>query len=195
MQDHKNRPSPELLRQLLSYDPGTGRFTWLERGIELFGSKRAWASWNAKNAGNEAFVTKTTNGYLGGRILGRNYTGHRIAWTIQHGSWPASSEEIDHINGDPADNRIENLRLVSHQENGRNMGARKSKSGTPGVDWRPMTGKWRARICSDGRSHHLGNFTTKEGAIEARQKAAASHGFHENHGKRPSLSARHGEAV
>jgi hypothetical protein len=61
---------------------------------------------------------RDTKGYLRIRLLGRDYKNHRLAWLLHYGVWPDA--EIDHINGDPSDNRIGNLRNVSHMVNGLN---------------------------------------------------------------------------
>jgi len=63
-------PSPDILRQLLSYDPETGKLMWLKRPADMFPSGRIAASWNARLAGKEAF-TATTGGYFVGGIFGK----------------------------------------------------------------------------------------------------------------------------
>lgn len=96
----------EQLRNTLHYDPFTGKiykkiFDETGRATEL----------------KEAFTTYRL-GYLNGSHLGYTYDAHRIAWALYYGAWP--EKEIDHWNGDRADNRIRNLRDVSHLENSRN---------------------------------------------------------------------------
>jgi hypothetical protein len=81
--------------------------------------------------------------------------------------------EIDHINGLPADNRLANLRLATHAENGRNSRRRKSSSGLKGTHWRPERNVWVGQIKKDGKRFFLGHFATAEEAHAAYVKAAA----------------------
>ena len=77
---------------------------------------------------------------------------------------------VDHINGNPLDNRRVNLRLCSNAENMRNMKAKKSISGATGVRL-TSHGRWNARITINGKGHHIGNYQTKGEAIQARREA------------------------
>lgn len=92
--------------------------------------------------------------------------------------------QIDHLDHNRYNNRIENLRLVTNQENHRNMPIRKDNcSGYTGVRWVIDRGKWSATICIDGKTKHLGLFRDKDDAIAARQEAEIKYGFHPNHGR------------
>jgi hypothetical protein len=103
-------------------------------------------------------------------------------FALAHGHWPVY--HIDHINGDPLDNRPENLRDVPASANARNAAVGKNnKSGVIGVRFHAPSGKWRAQIKHNYRARFLGSFPTKAEAIEARQKAEAEFGFHANHGR------------
>lgn len=106
---------------------------------------------------------------------------HRLVWEILKG--PISQGmQIDHINGDRDDNRIENLRLVTQQENLRNVRRRDSNTtGTTGIS-ALKDGRFRARIGSDGATINLGEFATKSAAIDARKQAEKRLGYHKNHG-------------
>lgn len=78
---------------------------------------------------------------------------------------------VDHINGNPLDNRLSNLRICTQRENMFNQKSRKSaKSGHRGVVYRPneCRKKWFAYISTDGKQHSLGYYKTKEEAIKAR---------------------------
>lgn len=103
--------TPFELRQLVEYDPETGSLIWKQRD----GNARL----NSKLAGKPAFA-QLSDGYLTGRIKGKNYKAHRIAWAVAYGEWPQG--QIDHINGDRSDNRLPNLRVVSNSENGKHCG-------------------------------------------------------------------------
>lgn len=165
----------KLLKEYLSYSPESGEFTWIKRPS------------NRVRVGCRAGTASTDRGHRQIRLLGTIYKEHRLAWLYVHGEWPC--EEIDHINQDPSDNRLENLRLASHLVNCRNMPRQKNNtSGVTGVRWDEDKQAWRARIYVLGREIHIGRFKTKRQAISARREAEALHGFHENHGRnlRPS---------
>lgn len=163
------------LRNVLIYDPESGVLTWRHRSDVPLG-------WNDKYAGKPAF-TANRNGYRVGKVNGVPYMAHRVAWAIHYGENPVS--EIDHINGNPADNRIVNLRAADRFINNRNRARLKSnRSGFTGVIWGRSARKWIAQIEVDGQRKHLGTFAAKEDAIAARQAANEQYGFHKNHGRK-----------
>lgn len=149
--------TPEKLREIVSYDPETGVFTWRKtRG-------RA-------RAGNVA-GTPHNEGYISIVALRGRYLAHRLAWFYVHGEWP--QDDIDHINGDRSDNRISNLRDVSRSENLQNV-ATARKSSTHGfIGASRQGGRWKARIKLNGKETHLGLFDTPEEASEAYLRAKA----------------------
>lgn len=104
------------------------------------------------------------------------YAAHRLAWLIVTGRWPEHT--IDHINGDPSDNRFCNLREATAAENLRHRGIMKSnKSGVKGVHWFKQYNKWRAIIVARGKQIFLGHFDNIEDAKAAyRQAAVELHG-------------------
>lgn len=118
-------------------------------------------------------------GYLAGSIAGFPRLAHRVAWLVTHGYWP---HEIDHINGDRADNRLVNLREVTRKVNSENHAIpRNNTSGAPGVFYHKASGRWYARIAKK----YLGMFTTFEEALAVRKAAESEHGYHPNHGRNP----------
>lgn len=174
--------SPEAIRELLDYDPGTGLFVWKPRARKWCKSQRSFAAFKVTNEGNRAFTSKNSDGYFTGAFLGLPVKAHQIAWAHHYGEWPESW--IDHINGDRSDNRISNLRLVDGAGNARNRKrAANNTSGVTGVGWQRRIQKWTAQIKVDGRPIHLGVFASKQDAIAARQLAERKHGFHPNHGR------------
>jgi hypothetical protein len=176
-------PTPGHLRQLLHYEPDTGKLFWKARDPSLFANPSRAVQWNGKNAGKEAFIAVSTTGYYRGAVWGRFHAAHRIIWAIVHGEWPADC--IDHINGDPKDNRLANLRAVSRADNQKNQKRRKDNtSGVSGVSWDKSKGLWQAKINVDGRQMHLGRYETVAEAAMAKASAEQKYGFHENHGKR-----------
>jgi hypothetical protein len=152
----------ERVRQILEYDPESGEFRWREKiARKVIVRKIAGAS--------------SKRGDVRIAINLKDYLAHRLAWLHFHGRWPAN--EIDHINGNPADNRICNLREATHAENGQNLArSRSNTSGHTGVSWHSQRGKWQARIRGDGRYLHLGLFESKDEAAAAYQQAKAK--FH-----------------
>lgn len=121
-------------------------------------------------------------GHLVISYKGKIYLAHRLAWLFYYGDWP--KRNIDHINGVPDDNRIKNLRDVTHAENLRNCKKRvDNTSGTTGVVFHKPTSKWQARGYSKGKAKSIGLFEDKQDAIAARKDWEKSNGFHKNHGR------------
>lgn len=101
---------------------------------------------------------------------------HRIVTNAPRGL------EVDHINGDRLDNRRENLRLVPHRLNQKNIGLnRKNTSGVKGVYWERTRNKWHAQISVENRIIFLGRFDTLEEGKAA--YAAASKKYHGEYGR------------
>ena len=150
----------ERLQSLLTYDPDTGEFRWrVNRG------SRGRAGCLAGCRNNEGYVQIQI-----GRV---KYKAHRLAWLYVHGAHPV---EIDHISRVKDDNRIANLRSVTHAQNGQNQKRpRNNTSGHIGVDFYRRSGRWRARIKIDGKLRDLGYFDSAEDAAAAR---AAAEPFH-----------------
>ena len=147
------------LRELLKYNPDTGEFVWR---VSCRGTK---AGDTAGTSGSEG-RRHITIGYS-------KYKAHRLAWLYVYGYWPKNL--IDHINGDPTDNRIENLREATVSENLHNQrrSHKNNKTGVLGVQWRPMKNKFRARITVSGKEISLGHFDSIEDAEKAYLEAKA----------------------
>ena len=148
---------PELTadraREILSYDPISGVLMWrLSRGGKPQGSPAGCVD---------------TRGCLRTRVDRKLYLNHRLIWLLVNGSWP--SRDIDHLNGDPADNRLENMRDVSNKTNHENKRRPNSNNscGCLGVYWAPNANKYRARIRVSGKSIHIGYFESRESAYSA----------------------------
>lgn len=154
-------PKLARLKELLSFDPSTGVFTWnVHRPGRPIGSI---AGAVGSKRGGKAYREISLDCF--------RYKAHRMAWFYHYGVWP--SKQIDHINGDKDDNRIANLREASNAENCRNAGRpRNNTSGFKGVSWHKGSKKWAAHICCDFHQKFLGNFATPEEAHEAYVQAA-----------------------
>lgn len=148
----------EKARAVLDYDPETGAMTW-----------RASPANNVR-VGDEV-GSVNSEGYRGTKLNGRHVTVHRLAWLLMTGEWP--DDQIDHINGNRADNRWRNLRQASARENASNTRTRQA-SGYRGVYPNPRCKrkKWCATIRADGRCVYLGGYETPEAAAAAYDAAA-----------------------
>jgi hypothetical protein len=148
------------VRKLLDYDAETGVFTW-----RVSHKNRA----RGDKAGSRA-----TRGYIQIHVQGHGYLAHRLAWLYVHGEWPTTG--IDHINGKTDDNRISNLRLATHSQNGANAKRYASNtSGFKGVYWNTQVGKWNASIRVKGKRKFIGHFASVEDAARAYRSAAVHH--------------------
>ena len=95
---------------------------------------------------------------------------HNLVWEQFNGKKPKGFQ-IDHINGNVKDNRIENLRLATYAENQWNAKTRVDNiSGVKGVSWHKVTQKWRAQIKQNKVLYDLGVHDTIQKAKEVVQK-------------------------
>lgn len=100
------------------------------------------------------------------------YKTHRLIYMYHYGYMP---KQLDHIDGDKHNNRIENLRECLPSNNSMNIGVKlNNTSGIKGVVWEPSRNKWRTRVCVQGKTVFSGRFNDLElaelVAIEARNK-------------------------
>ncbi|MGN7124076.1 HNH endonuclease [Methylorubrum thiocyanatum] len=104
-------------------------------------------------------------------VDGVRYWAHHLAWLFNRGDWP--SDILDHINGRPDDNRIENLRLADPSKNMQNSKLFcTNTSGFKGVSFCRQTQRWRASITKDGHKYCLGRFISPDLAHAAYRQAA-----------------------
>jgi hypothetical protein len=166
----KVNPNPELtqsyLKTRVTYDPETGVFLWCNG----YGGVTA-----GHPAGRKTTGLKDGSPYWRVTIDSREYKAHRLAWFYMTGEWPPN--QVDHINGDPRDNRWANLRLATQTQNKRNSRIYKSnKSGVKGVSWDMANQKWVAVIQVNGKQVYLGRFADIRDAARA-YRTAAEHYF------------------
>lgn len=154
----------------LSYDPETGIFVWRHDIRLKTGALRIAAGDRAGSAHPRGY--RQIQIVLDDKPIGMKE--HRLAWLFVHGEWPA--DQIDHINGDRADNRIANLREATNSQNmmNRKLNAN-SQSGIKGVSFHRGSQRWRARLQYEGKRIHLGDFKNKEAAQIAYEAAAKRH--------------------
>ena len=141
----------ERLRELFHYAPETGVFT----------RRRAIAATKT----NDVAGWLNAIGYWFIGIDHRQHLAHRLAWLYVHGAWPVN--DIDHIDGNRANNRIDNLREATRGENLQNQrraACTNRSSGLLGAYWHKANSKWYAKIQVRGKTIYLGMFDTKEAA-------------------------------
>jgi hypothetical protein len=148
--------TPERIQELFDYDPATGNLIW------RVGRRGRFA--------RPGVIAGNRKRYVMVSIDCKTYAVHRVIWLLHYGHLP---DEIDHVNQDKTDNRLENLRVCSRSENTGNVGLRSTNtSGHRGVWFVEHCGRWRASIKENGKSRHLGYFDTIEDASRAYNKAA-----------------------
>lgn len=141
----------ERAREVLDYDPDTGVF----RRLVAKGGQ-----WSGAIAGY-----LQPNGYWYICVDGRKYLAHRLAWLITNGAFPA--DQIDHIDGDRANNRLANLREATNAGNQQNIRRAHRDNTTGFLGASPNKNRFRAHIRVDGERRHLGTFGTPEQAHAA----------------------------
>jgi hypothetical protein len=150
------------LKELLQYDPDAGIFVWRVNRPRAKAGQIAGAL--------------TMKGHVRIQLDRKVYLAHRLAWLYTHGVWPQN--QIDHINRSPQDNRIVNLRDVSHGVNVRNSKMRRTNtSGYKGVSWFAHRRQWAAQISIGGKNVVLGMFDDPKLAAKAYLLAAKKHGL------------------
>lgn len=155
-----NMLTAEKLRELVHYEPATGIMRWKAR--------------RAGCRAGDIIGTPDKKNYLTIGLLRKRYFVHRLAWLYVHGEWPES--ELDHVNCDPTDNRLVNLRAATRVENCRNTRtSKRNHSGRKGVHFDHSRQKWMAFISVQGRFKNLGRFATFEEASARRIEAAKIH--------------------
>lgn len=159
---HEFTLTSELAHAILDYDPMTGKFVWK-------------ANRGGRRAGYEAGhirPLKRAERYKTIRIGNKLYLAHRVAWLMMTGRFPIN--DLDHINGDPGDNRFSNLREATASQNMMNKKVgTNNKSGFKGVSWDKINNKWVSRIRTPGgRYRNLGRFKLAEEASDAYWLAA-----------------------
>ena len=135
----------DLLWEIFLYDDGVLYY-------------REWKTGRKKSlvAGNK----DKASGYIKVTLNYKTYLEHRLIWEYHFGSIP-DGLEIDHIDGDPSNNKIDNLRAVTKQVNQWNRHTAK------GYTWNKSSKKWYAYIYESGKRKHLGQFDNREDAHRA----------------------------
>ena len=156
----KFRPLPPLARvkELVRYDASTGKLFWLQP-VARWIKPGDEAGTKVKHA-VDVTLDKVT------------YRAHRIIWLLVTGQDPGAAI-VDHVDGNPHNNKIQNLRLATFHQNQCNQKRRTDNtSGLKGVTWDKSRGKWVGQIHVKGKHIFLGRHETKEEAYAAYCEAA-----------------------
>jgi hypothetical protein len=141
----KQELTQKRLKELLRYDRKTGIFRWRvrrksRRRTDIAGCRALSEHWCIN-------------------IDGRSYRAHQLAWLYMKGEW--GRPLIDHRDGNPLNNRWDNLRLASHANNAANRKRlRTNRSGFMGVSFDRRRSKWTAQITKQGKRYFVGRFAT-----------------------------------
>lgn len=157
--------------------------TLSDRNLTVYSDGRIWRkpitdTMGRKLKGKYLSVCKSVKGYAVVRIDNTLHYLHQILAKSFLNN-PNHLPQVDHIDGDPMNNDIKNLRWVSNQQN--QVGYKKKTTGTSskyrGVSWDKSRGKWEAKLCRNKKTHHLGRFDSEIEAARAYNDSAKRMGF------------------
>ncbi len=168
MNKAKPMPSQQELQEEFDYRDGNFYRKKIRQGVKV-GNK----------VGTVLTNKQTGKQYVRVGFKGKYYLIHRFIWAW-HGNSLEPNQDIDHIDGDGLNNRIENLRPTSRKQNLENTKSahKDSKSGEKGVSWRKDREKWEAQIQHNGKKIHLGLYESIDDAIAARIAAEKKYFTH-----------------
>ena len=163
----KNDVTQKQLQEMLDYDKDTGIFKWKD---------------NVKGVGGKIAGYTNSKGYVFIRIKNKLYRAHRLAWIYEYGE--ISDKEIDHIDNNPNNNKINNLRLCTSSENKQNMKKRKDNtSGVKGLHWYKAYNKWQVNLTKNKKTKCYGYFDDLfEACCVLFSNRNSLHGEFANHG-------------
>ena len=163
----------DTFSRLLTYRKTTGKFYWKKRGVKSFDSV-----YSGKEAGT-IHVSSTGRKSIKIKVKGKNYFAHRVAWLLVTGKWPEGV--VDHKDHDSLNNKWNNLRDITQQDNMRNRKMSSTNtSGYPNVYVCGRSGKYIAKVMPVGV---IGRFDCPKEASKAASKARMELGYSESHGK------------
>lgn len=152
--------SRERFLELVDCDPVAGKLYWKEGHPGCM-------------AGKEAGGMRSDNQCARVSLDRTRFKVHRLIWFYVHGAWP---REIDHIDRNPANNSINNLRVASRGQNMQNSKTLSTnRAGLKGAHFKKDRQNFVSRICLNGKQMHLGCFDTAEEAHAAYCAAARQH--------------------
>lgn len=160
----------ERLKELFYYKDGN-LYRRISRGGKMEHSLVGYI-WVDPNRDNHKYVTT--------KVDSKEYKVHRLIWMYHYGNMPEN--QIDHINGDSLDNRIENMRDVNNGENSKNRCIQSNNStGYHGITMHK--GRYRVRINVNKKRISCGVYDTFEEALNVRKELEKKYNYHNNHGR------------
>jgi hypothetical protein len=154
----------EVAAKVYDYNPETGVFTVRMDAPNVKRFRLGMPA--ARSLSNEGYQRLSVS-HSGRRDV---VSGHRLAWYLMKGENPDCP--LDHRNGNRCDNRWENLRIATYQQNAFNRSGVQGHDFSKGVEPSTEGKTWRARIGVDGGMVHLGTYATEAEACAAYQGAA-----------------------
>lgn len=184
----------EYLKECFDLNEATGNLIWRNRPLNHFASYAAMQRWNGKMAGKVAGVPefkKNGKKHVVKATIDRvKHQAHRVVYAMYHGAYPPSI--VDHINGNPHDNRPCNLRLVTVGQNSKNRNGVNSIYGVRGIRFfRSRVGKkpWAAQLVVSDNYKFLGYYRTKgEAAVAYAKGSLRYHGKHSSFYRKEALA-------
>lgn len=139
-----------------------------------------WKKAIRKDLNGHIAGTKHPKGYRSIYVCGRSYLAHRLIFLFHHGYMPL---QVDHIDNDKSNNRIENLRESSHSQNRCNSRMQQNNtSGHKNVSWDKTRNKWHVAIALKGKTVFIKRFDELNDAIHAANEARLKyHGVFARH--------------
>lgn len=172
---------PHLTQEYVcaSFEYRDGELFWKERPIEECVSYRAYITFKNKYVGKKA-GSIMVRGYESVAIKQKRFYAHRIIFLMHHGYLP---EQIDHIDGNPINNKIENLRAATGTDNNYNKRlSSKNTSGYKNICWSKDKNKWQVSLGYKHKNIFIGYFSNiEEAAQAARQAREVLHGEFARH--------------
>ena len=154
----------EFLRECFTYDAATGALTWCRRPRGHFKNGAGWHNFNKKCAGKIA-GTRKPDGRIEVGLGERTLKAARIVWALHTNTGVFGV--LDHIDGNPNNDKIENLREVTTAQNTRNRThTSANSSGIRGVTWHTPSKKWWVRVTLDGKTYSFGLYHSLDQAAQ-----------------------------
>ena len=136
--------SQQLLQETFSYEDGN----------------LIWKKQTGRRVPVGQIAGRDNHGYRMIGLMGKGYLSHRLIFMFHHGYFPP---EVDHIDGNKSNNKIENLRAATHSENLKNQKLRyDNTSGIKNVGWAKREQRWRVRLTVNGKDKHIGYFKDRD---------------------------------
>ncbi len=178
----KEHITKNYLQECFIYDKNKGILIWKSRPLHHFKNKSGMDWFNRRFANKQAgFIHighRSNTKYKAVKINGITFKLHQAVW-IYHNDTYKNNFNIDHIDNNGLNNKIENLRLVTQSINLKNRPLQKTnKTGINGVNWHKSANKWQVRIKdNNGNRLDLGRYDNFNEAVKIRKDAEKLYGY------------------